>query len=163
MRRSSLDFLFFIMPMSFVFRVSVVYSIAISLTHSLQVCILSLLFDCLLLHWTFGICYLLAGYGTEGGTGGRDITSICFLFKFCIRCQGSWWQGCIKCFCGCKSELMRAEKNTKKSKERDGREGKGEGEEIAAVASCNAFNLYARPGKPSKYNNNKIKKGKEKE
>lgn len=37
-----------------------------------------------------------------------------------------------------------------------------EGEEIAAVASCNAFNLYARSGKPSKYNN-KIKNGKEKE
>lgn len=131
MRRSSLDFLFFIMPMSFVFRVSVVYSIAISLTHSLQVCILSQLFDCLLLHWTFGICYLLAGDGTEGGTGGRDIasiTSICFLFKFCICCQGGWWQGCIKCFCGCKSELMRAEKNTKKSKERDTEEWEKERE-----------------------------------
>lgn len=116
--------------------------------------------------WHFAICW--QGMELKGATGGREvasITSICFLFKFCICCQGSWWQGCIKCFCGCKSELMRAEKNTKKKakREREEREkGREREKEIAAVASCNAFNLYARPGKPSKYNN-KIKKGKEKE
>lgn len=38
------------------------------------------------------------------------------------------------------------------------------GEEIAAVASCNAFNLYARPGRAGKYNNkNRIENSKEKE
>lgn len=55
-------------------------------------------------------------------------------------------------------------KKASREREREEREkwrGR-EGEEIAAVASCNAFNLYARPGKPSKYNN-KIKNGKEKE
>lgn len=51
-------------------------------------------------------------------------------------------QGCIKCFCGCKRELMRAKKETKI--------GRKKKEEIVAVASCNAFNLYARPGTTTK-------------
>lgn len=125
-------FVFFFSSCRWAASSSTVQAVAILLTHSLQVWTLSLLFDCLLLHWTFGICYLLAGECTEEGSGGRavaSITSICFLFKFCIRCQGSWWQGCIKCFCGCKSELMRAEKNGKKSKQRErGKRGRSGGE-----------------------------------
>lgn len=59
MRRSSLDFLFFIMPMSFVFFVSVVYAIAISLTHSLQVCICLyfLIAFYYIEHLAFAICW----------------------------------------------------------------------------------------------------------
>lgn len=129
MRRSTLlfCFFFFIMPMSCVFFES---ARCCYLTHSF-VLGLNFVSTFWLPFTTLNIWHLLSA-GRGGYWEGRkkaSITSICFLFKFCIRCQGSWWQGCIKCFCGCKSELMRAEKNGKKSKQRErGKRGRSGGE-----------------------------------
>lgn len=135
MRRSTLLFCFFFFHHADGLRL--LRQCRLLLFHSLirsrsEFCLYFLIAFYYIEHLAFAICW--QGRVPKRGTGGRavaSITSICFLFKFCILCQGSWWQGCIKCFCGCKSELMRAEKNGKKSKQRErgkrGREVVGKG------------------------------------